>query len=130
MKWIFSALMFNVASNKDNMYHYPHCPFGQDNWCKYNADRTNNIKTYKPGPDLPKEIFWKTRSISLELSKDTESKKCWHGKKQNGNEIFNGPIWECIPKNIFGTLRNLEFSVYDAVAHFNIGTKALFLIYE
>ena len=38
-------------------------------------------------------------------------------------------MWERIPKNTFVTLANLEFGVYDAVAHFN-GMKASVLLYE
>ena len=52
-----------------------------------------------------------------------------HGKTQNENESLNGTMWEHIPENTFVTLPNLGFSVYDAVAHFNIGMKAV-LIYE
>ena len=33
-------------------------------------------------------------------------------------------------KNTSTALTNLEFNIYDAVAHFNIGTKASVLIYE
>ena len=51
-------------------------------------------------------------------------------KSQNANESFNGTIWECIPKNTFVTLPNLEFGVYDGVAHCNIRMKASVLIYE
>ena len=52
------------------------------------------------------------------------------GKSQNANESFNGTIWECIPKNTFVTLPNLEFGVYDGVAHCIIRIKASALIYE
>ena len=57
------------------------------------------------------------------LSKDSE--KYLHGKTQNGNESFNGLIWERIPKTTSVTLLNLDFGVYDAVANFNIGMKKL-----
>ena len=53
-----------------------------------------------------------------------------HGKTQNTHESFNGTIWERIPKNTFVTLPNLEFGVYDGVAHCNIKMKASVLIYE
>ena len=68
--------------------------------------------------------------IFLELSKDTELERCLHGKTQYANESFNGTIWERIPKNTFVTLPNLEFGVYDGVAHCNIRMKASVLIYE
>ena len=35
----FLALLFHVVSDKDSIYHYPHCPVGSDSWCKYNAGR-------------------------------------------------------------------------------------------
>ena len=53
-----------------------------------------------------------------------------HGKTQNANESFNGTIWEGIPKNPFVTIPNLEFGVYDGVAHCKIRIKASVLIYE
>ena len=52
------------------------------------------------------------------------------GKTQKANENFNGTIWERIPKNNVVKLPNLEFSVYDGVAHCNIRMKASVLIYE
>ena len=54
-----------------------------------------------------------------------------HGKTQNANESFNGRIWERIPKNTFATSPNLEFGVYDGLAHCtNVRMKASVLIYE
>ena len=53
-----------------------------------------------------------------------------YGRTQNANESFNGKIWERIPKNTFVTLPSLEFGVFDALAHFNIGMKASVLIHE
>ena len=52
------------------------------------------------------------------------------GKTQNVNESFDGTILERIPKNTFVTLPNLEFGVYDGVAHCNIRMKASVLICE
>ena len=53
-----------------------------------------------------------------------------HCKTQHANESFNGTTWERIPKNTFVTLPNLEFGVYDGIAHCNIRMKASVLIYE
>ena len=53
-----------------------------------------------------------------------------HGKTQHPNESFNGTTWERIPKHIFVKLPNLEFGVYDGIAHCNIRMKASVLIYE
>ena len=130
MKSGFLASLFHVASNKDNLFHYPHCPIGPNSWCKCNADRANNTQSYKSGPGLPRNIIYEKKPIFLELSKDSKLEKCLHGKTQNANESFNDAIWERIPKTTFVTLPNLEFGVYDAVANFNIGMKASVLIYE
>ena len=114
------ASLFHDASNRDNMYHYPHCPSGSDSWWKYNADiEPKTPKLIKLGKIFQKTLFIK--KSFLELCKDTELEKCLHGKSQNANEIFNGTIWERVPKNTFVTLPNLKFElgVYDAVAHFN-----------
>ena len=51
------------------------------------------------------------------------------GKTHNAKS-FIGTTWERIPKNTFVTLPNLEFGVYDGVAHCNIRMKASVLIYE
>ena len=105
----WGSAKYDVASNKDNMYHYPHCPTGLDKWCKYNTGRANNSQTYQPGPGLPNDINYRIKLTFLELSNDTESEKCLHGKMQNTNESFNGRIWECISKSTFATLPKLEF---------------------
>ena len=110
--------------------HCPHCPTGLGNWCKYNTGGANNSQNYQCGPGLPKNIIYWIRPIFLELSNDTELEKCLHGKTQNANESFNGRIWECISKNTFAILPNLEFGAYDAVAHVNIGMKTSVLIYK
>ena len=46
------------------------------------------------------------------------------GKTQNAKEI-----WERIPKKTFVTLLNLEFGLYNGVAHCNIRMKTSVLIY-
>ena len=47
------------------------------------------------------------------------------GKTQKAKEI-----WESIPKKTFVTLPNLEFGLYNGVAHCNIRMKTSVLIYE
>ena len=105
----WASAKYDVASNKDNMYHYSHCPTGSDNWCKYNTGRANDSQTYQPRPGLPKEINYRIKLTFLELSNDIESEKCLHGKTQSANESFNDRIWECISNSTFATLPNLEF---------------------
>ena len=48
---------------------------------------------------------------------------------QNANESFNGTIWNRVLKVTYVGLRQFEMGVYDAVAHFNIGSKAAILVY-
>ena len=130
MKSAVLATLFHVASSKQNNWHYPHCPTGDDSWCKYNMDRAKHTATYTPGPGLPLEIVLKIKPVFEDLSKEEELQKCLHGKTQNANESFNGTIWDRVPKVNYVSLPTLEFGVYDAVANFNIGRKATVLIYE
>ena len=66
----------------------------------------------------------KVKPIYARLSSDDLLKKCLDGKTQNANESLNGMIWNRLPKTVFVGASVLSFGVYDAVAHFNIGTKA------
>ena len=59
MKSSFLPSLFHVTSNKDNSYHYPHCPIGSNSWCKYNADRADNTQTYKADLGLSRVIIYK-----------------------------------------------------------------------
>ena len=129
MKSSFLASIFHVASNKNNMYHYPHCPTDSDSWWKCNADRANNTQTYKPAWASSSKRNCKIRPIFLELSKDTELENCLHSKTQNANKSFNGTIGESIRKNTFVILPNLEFGVCDTIVYFH-RMKASVLIYE
>ena len=45
-------------------------------------------------------------------------------------KVFMAESGNVFQKNTFVTLPSLEFGVYDAAAHFNIGMKASVLIYE
>ena len=46
------------------------------------------------------------------------------------NESFNGMIWNRIPKANHVALNTLSLGVYDAIAHFNMGSKASLDILE
>ena len=70
------------------------------------------------------------KTILADLSSDALLEKCLHGLTQNQNESFNVTIWNRIPKGTYVGLRQLEIGVYDAIAHFNIGSKAAVLIFE
>ena len=52
------------------------------------------------------------------------------GKTQNQNESLNSMIWNRLPKSIFVGADVLDFGAYDAVAHFNIGSKAATKIFN
>ena len=54
--------------------------------------------------------------------------KCPHGKTQNQNEAANGMVWERIPKEVFVGADLLEFGLFDAISHFNIGARAVLLL--
>ena len=124
------AILFHVASSKENNWHYSHCPEGKDTWCTFHQDRANGTSTFKPGPGLPLDVVMKLKPIFAELSDETLLEKCLHGKTQNQNESFNSMIWDRIPKTRYVSFTQLELGVYDAVANFNIGKKASALIYE
>ena len=64
------------------------------------------------------------------LSDDALLEKCLHGKTQNQNESLNGMVWQRIPKEVFVGKETLEFGLYDAIAHFNMGAKTVLLVYE
>ena len=86
--------------------------------------------TYKPVVGIPLTIIAVLKPIYNDLSSDNLLSKCQHGKTQNQNESFNGAIWERLPKSKYHSFQQLDFGVYDAVAHFNIGRKATILIFE
>ena len=65
-----------------------------------------------------------------DLTKPELRQKCLHRKTQNTNESFNGMIWNRIPKATHVDLNNLSLGVYDAIAHFNYGTKATLDVFE
>ena len=130
MKKAVCATLFHVASSETNNFHFPHCPEGPDSWCRFNKDKEDGTKTYKPGPGLPVSIVCKLKPMYKELSSDKLLEKCLHGLTQNHNESFNKTIWDRLPKTNMVSITQLEFGVYDAVAVFNIGRKATILTFE
>ena len=62
------------------------------------------------------------------LSEDSLLEKCLQGKTQNQNEVINGMVWERIPKEVFVKAVLLDFGLYDAIGHFNIGARAVLLL--
>ena len=129
MKNSIHASLFHCASSERRNIH-THCPDGPDSWCRYKQDKANNTSKYKPGPGLPDNIIKLVKPIYARLSSDDLLKKCLDGKTQNQNESLNGMIWNRLPKSIFVGADVLEFGAYDAVAHFNIGSKAATKIFN
>ena len=41
--------------------------------------------------------------------------------------MVNGMVWERIPKEVFVGADLLEFGLFDAISHFNIGARAVLL---
>lgn len=123
MKSAIHASLFHCVSSERRNLH-KHCPDGPDSWCRFKQDKANNTNLYKPRPGLPDNIIALIKPIYARLSTDDLLKKCLDGKTQNQNESLNGMIWNKLPKSVFVGADVLEFGVYDAVAHFNIGSKA------
>ena len=72
----------------------------------------------------------KAYPIYQSLCKSEMLEKCLHGKIQNANESFNGMIWTNVPKVIHVGLDVLSVGVYDGIAHFSIGEKAVLDLME
>jgi hypothetical protein len=122
MKKAVLASMYHCAASKRRNIHNL-CPDGPDGWCRFKQDRANNTSKYKPGAGLPDNILKLVKPIYERLSNDELLKKCLDGKTQNQNESLNGMIWKRLPKIVFVGADVLQLGVYDAVAHFNIGSK-------
>ena len=129
MKKAIHATLFHVASSEKNCWHQ-HCPDGKDSWCHYKADMANGTNTYKAGKGVPMEAIKHVKPIFQDLSKDELLLKFLHGKTQNQNESFNGMIWNRVPKTTYVGFEQLKMGVFDAVATFNIGHKAIIKLFE
>lgn len=129
MKSSIHASLFHCASSERRNL-LTHCPQGPDNLCRYKQDKANNTSLYKPGPGLSDNIIKLVKPIYARLSSDDLLKKCVDGKTQNQNVLLNGMIWNWLPKSIFVGADVLEFGAYDAVARFNIGSKAAIKIFK
>ena len=74
-------------------------------------------------------VVAKVKPIYTRLSEVSLIKKCLHGKTQNQNEVLNGMIWNRIPKEVFVGRNLLEFGMFDAISHFNIGSKTIIQLF-
>ena len=129
MKKGIYAAWCHVSSSSDNNFHV-HCPAGPNSWCIYQCDLVNGTSTYKPGNGLLPSVIKHVKSVFDNLSSNELLSKCLDGKTQNQNEVFNGTIWNRVPKIRFISFKVFELSVLDAVSHFNIGNLATLLIYD
>ena len=129
MKKAIHASLFHVASSEDNAWH-DHCPDSKDSWCAFKADKANGTSTYKPGRGLPLSVIKHVKQIYNDLSDEKLLEKCLHGKTQNQNEAFNNMVWNRIPKSTYVGTDQFNMGVYDAVANFNIGSKAILEVLE
>ena len=129
MKKAIRGTLFHVSSSDDN-HNHSQCPTGDTSWCKYNRDHATGESTHKHGPGLPVETRKLILPLYADLSSDELLQRCLHGKTQNQNESFNSMIWERLPKTKSAGLTQLELATYDALAHFNIGSKAAVLTFE
>ena len=109
------ASMYHICDYHDN------CPKPADTWCQYQKDKQDNTNYYKSEGDLPIDVRRAILPIHQSLCKSEMLEKCLHGKTQNTNELFNGMIWNRVPKATHLGLDVLSVGVYDATAHFNIG---------
>ena len=87
-------------------------------------DKANGTNDYRHGKGLPLRVTQSIKPIYKRLSDDELLKKCLDCKTQNQNESLNGMIWNRLPKQVFVHFEVLQLGVYDAISHFNIGSRA------
>lgn len=98
----------------------------RSSWCGFQRDKNS----FKHGPGLPDNVIAKVKPVFQRLSEDSLLEKCLHGKTQNQNEAVNGMVWERVPKEVFVGGEMLEFGLFDAVSHFNIGARTVTQLLE
>ena len=79
---------------------------------------------YKSKDVLPVDVRKAILPIYHDLTKPELLVKCLHGKTQNANESFNDMILNRVTKSAHVGLNILSLGVFDAIAHFNYGSKA------
>ena len=124
MKEVVLAALFHCVSSSGNEYHN-YCPDGRDSLCGFKADKAKGTSKFKPGAGLQLKVIAKVKPIYARLSGEHLLQKCLHGLTQNYYESFNCMIWDRVPKSTIVGKDIFEFSVYDAVANFNMGAEAM-----
>ena len=84
---------------------------------------------FKPGPGLPLDIIVELKPIYASFSEDDLLSRCLYGKTQNQNESLNGMFLERVPKDVFVGAEGFQLGIYDAIVHFNIGSKAFVKVF-
>ncbi|GFW59984.1 CCHC-type domain-containing protein [Trichonephila clavipes] len=111
---------YHCCSGKSNPMH-GQCPLGSESWCAYQRAQSAGKVLYDKHAGLPKSIIDKIKPTYLQLCDQKLLRKCLHGKTQNANEIFNGCLWNVVPKEIFVELQTFSLGSHIAVINFNKG---------
>ena len=115
---------FSHLSAKDNHPLHSKCPTGEKSWCTYQkAVASGCADTYKHKDGLPLDILKYVKPIYERLTDEKMLEKCLHGMTQNANESLHGIIWKRCTKTKFADIDVLKLATYDAVLHFNAGSK-------
>lgn len=118
------STFFHLAAKDDHPLHTK-CPVGKESWCTYQkAVAAGRADQYKHKDGLPLDILKLIKPVYERLTEEKMLEKCLHGMTQNANESFHGTIWKRCQKNKFAGISVLRLSTYDAVIHFNSGSKA------
>ena len=123
------ASFFHVSSSEGRDFHTAYCSKSSHSWCQFQRDGCNT-NLHKHGPGLDDDVIKEVKPIYGDLTKSEELAKCLHGQTQNANESFNAMIWKRAPNANYCGLNILKLSVYDAVASFNYGGKAIIDLYS
>ena len=128
MKRAIHASLRHCASSEAHPLQ-DHCT-GSTSWYRYQQDKANRTNLYKHGSGLTLAVIKEVKPEYVRLSEDNLLKKCLHGKTQNQNESLNGMVWQRIPKEVYVGSETLQSGLYDAVAHFNIGSIAVIEFFQ
>lgn len=117
------STFFHLSARDDHPLHSK-CPAGSESWCSYQrAVAQGKADSYKHKGGLPLELLKHIKPTYERLTDPEMLEKCLHGKTQNNNECLHSLIWKRSPKTKFAGVDSVKLSVFDAVLHFNLGSK-------
>ena len=125
MKKAIGAVLYHCTEFASPTERHKYCPTGSDSWCKWQLDKQNGTKLYKPRIGIPKWIHDVIYPIFVELRDDSLLSKCLHGQTQNPNEALNQIIWSKVPKAISVCKGVLEMGINSAIIEFNDGPNGI-----